>query len=483
MEETNIMSLFDMDEYSEDMIIQVLNKTTHNEQLEFFKILEKMYYTSKTKIVEALLERLFMDDTLNISSLLRVQIIFLFEKEGMTSTMMNRVYELIEKDETLEAITKFDVLKYVFREFKLYTKQFLVLLNEILCSHRFEEDFRYRSVLDCKSYVPTKEDFTKVLETCFNSETFMTRNKILMCQYMMNHPHHYDHTLFSPKNAMDFLIDVLTDTDMNDEFRMDVADIFLNMEDITEELRDLSIQMIDDYGKRKNRFSFYHNQENIHYVDTSSIQKTLDHLNHAFPFTANIDRVISQIKLFQEYLELNDVSKRKINVALIRIQNDRSCYGSHQNSLSDILTMIFSFIIQHRYSDELKKRMMEELIEMSGKCATGYVIRLVNILSGFDDNFKVVIPIPEAMKSVLYHRLNTQILEIQDEDIKNDVLYELTLPSSLVHQRPNFLKFFREIFPQLKEDLYSQFKDQLTDTDFDLYLKRIVINYEGYSTE
>lgn len=71
---------------------------------------------------------------------------------------------------------------------------------------------------------------------------------------------------------------------------------------------------------------------------------------------------------------------------------------------------------------------------------------------------------------------------IEDEDERSEVLYEITLPSTCIHLRRNFLKFFRNVFPTLKDEMYEQFKDDMSDTDFDLYLKRIVINYEGYET-
>lgn len=480
----DILDLFDMERHSEEDVVKVLSGATTTEQLEFYKVLEKMYFTSKTRTVHRLMRRLFMDETLNMSDILRIQIVYTFDEMDVDDEIMERLYQMIEGSKELEAITKFDALKYVFYSYRQYADKYIVLLKSILSSTMFEEDFRYRSLLESRTYLPSKQMFTDVMMTSFYEGHFSTRNKILLCQYAMNHPHHYDTNVFDQNIALQFLSSVLCDPTMNDEYRMDVADILLNMDSISEELRDQAIRMIDEYGTRKNRFSFYHNQENVHYVDTTSIQHTLEYLNQKFPFANThhrLDRVIHEIKDLADYKSLSEDDQKKVNVALIRIQNDRSSYGSHNNTLHDVLCMVYACIQSHRHVLELRKRLMEELLDMSGKCATGYVIRLVNVLSGFDDNFKVQMTPEESMKSALFHRLNQRIFEMEDEDLKNDVLYELTLPSSLVHMRTNFLRFFRETFPFLKEDLYQEFKDQMTDTDFDLYLKRIVINYEGYS--
>jgi hypothetical protein len=116
---------------------------------------------------------------------------------------------------------------------------------------------------------------------------------------------------------------------------------------------------------------------------------------------------------------------------------------------------------------------------MSGKCSTGYVVRLLNVLSGFDD-FSIQIPIEESLKSMFFHRINQKIKDIEDFEKRDHVLYEMTIPSSYPELRPHFLGFFREIFSQLKEELYKSFEKDMTVTDFDLYLRKVLYDYEGH---
>jgi hypothetical protein len=481
----NITDLFDMEKYTEDDVILQLNQKSNDEKLEYVKILEKMYYTCKSSSICRLLKRLLLDDTLEMSVILRLQIIYLFENE-VDDTMATKVYQLlVEPSKELEITCQFEVLKFMFTYYPQYIEKFFDVLKTILFKRELDEDYRYRSMLESKKILQNKTYYTKILKVCFESDAFCTRNKMLQAQYMINHPLDFDPEMFPLQIVYDYLMSVLMDEEMCYENRVDVADIILNLDDMDEEWKNLAIHVIDECGRETNQFSFYHNQENVHYVDTSSIQNILEYLNHTYTpqycgVSTFCEKVRTEISNMQLYKSMEEEEKKRIHVALMRIQNDRSCYGVQRNSLYDIMLMVLSHIRHHKYREELQKRLFEELVEMSGKCATGYVIRLVNVLSGFDDKFFVRIPPEESMKSVLFHKLNEKMFQIQDEEEKNEVLYEITLPSSFPHLRRNFLKFFRDVFPNLKDEMYQKFKEEMSDTDFDLYLRRIVINYEGY---
>ena len=308
---------------------------------------------------------------------------------------------------------------------------------------------------------------------------------MLMCQYVTNHPTHFPQDAFASSYLVEYLVSVLSDEQMCYENRLDAADIVLNIPDVEDAWRNLAIDTIDICGRQTSQFSFYHNQENIHYVDISSIEVALEYLNHTYPTQSRLkhrfdDSLLTKVKKMDAYQKANETERKNIHVAIVRIQNDRSSYGPHSNSLYEVTSMVLSHIESHTHRSELQSRLIEELLEMSGKCATGYVIRMVNVLSGFDDKFSVRVPVTESMKSLLFHRLNEKIFAIEDEEVKSDILYEITLPSSVLHLRQNFLKFFRDVFPSLENEMFEHFKDQMTDTEFDMCLRNIVIQYEGY---
>jgi hypothetical protein len=95
--------------------------------------------------------------------------------------------------------------------------------------------------------------------------------------------------------------------------------------------------------------------------------------------------------------------KLKIKKALERIQNDTVIYENM--TLSDIFQRVLNRVFKmykQEYFPELINRVYEELTESEGFCASGYVARLLNILSG-------------------YPEIDIQISEPQIEDISIDL--------------------------------------------------------------
>ena len=82
---------------------------------------------------------------------------------------------------------------------------------------------------------------------------------------------------------------------------------------------------------------------------------------------------------------------QKIKLSMQRIFMDRALYSKFNNSLLNILLKIYSYIQTRNdesIKEELYKRMIQELEEMSGTCSSGFASRLVNILSGHE-NFNI----------------------------------------------------------------------------------------------
>ena len=64
-------------------------------------------------------------------------------------------------------------------------------------------------------------------------------------------------------------------------------------------------------------------------------------------------------------------------------------------------------------------------------------------------------------------------------DFQECVLEELTVNTSRFSDRQNFSLFFRTVIPKIREDMYSEFKEHLDDTSFDLYMRKALMKYEG----
>lgn len=66
-------------------------------------------------------------------------------------------------------------------------------------------------------------------------------------------------------------------------------------------------------------------------------------------------------------------------------------------------------------------------------------------------------------------------VEIFAENVYN----EMTLDISKFNQRGNFLYFFRTSMPEIKEEMYTEFKGLISDDEFDLYFRNALMIYEG----
>ena len=176
----------------------------------------------------------------------------------------------------------------------------------------------------------------------------------------------------------------------------------------------------------------------------------------------------------------------------------------------------------------MKDRLLEELVDMSGTCSSGFASRLVNVISGFGD-FNIRISWKDQIIANLTGRLNAKIkniistdLSVEElkqlyylmyyeydkssdtkpesveeffekseksdnmlnlEDIKaeyqNRVLCEMMIAPSAYADRKHFIKFFREHLLSIREEMYEEFCKHITDTDYDLYFRMALINYDG----
>ena len=228
--------------------------------------------------------------------------------------------------------------------------------------------------------------------------------------------------------------------------------------------------------------TIFNNKQNIHNIhidkSTEKILQTIfsKQLNKDLTFENIKQDILSPIKDKITSLQ-NDLDL--LNISFNRIELDNSLYGSMNTNLKTILVRIQNYISNHKHSTELQSRLKEELISSSGKCSTGYGTRLLNVLSGYDD-LSINISIEDSIKGKVSGRLNKLIREIEDEDKRNDVMFEMTLTSdSEILNRGNFLEFFRDNIGDIKRDIWDEVNEYLGYDEYELYFERVVSSYEG----
>lgn len=220
----------------------------------------------------------------------------------------------------------------------------------------------------------------------------------------------------------------------------------------------------------------------------------------------------------------------KMIISLNRINIDRILYSKYNQTLSNILIKVWSFLSQHESKHEIINRLLEELYDMSGTCSSGFASRLVNIISGFSD-YNIKISFTDQIIANFIARLNASTRKITEsdsiyfrekhrdiillymknnklidnkinnidkdkiiddflkdnkqekinlavQDFSDNVILEM-LDSDNYENRPSFIQFFCDTMPIIRQELYEEFKHYVSDYEFDLSIRSGISSYEG----
>jgi hypothetical protein len=188
------------------------------------------------------------------------------------------------------------------------------------------------------------------------------------------------------------------DNHLDYDRRADAADVLIQLGSPVSKIKGRDIIIILGRDGDCNRIStIFSNAQNVH---TTEVEKSVSdileffvgyptHLINKKPI--EFEYIRSQIKetLRKERpIENNEVPTLKeynIILAMNRISMDRVLYSKYNNTLSNIFIKVWSYLTVHENYKEMYTRLLEELEEMSGTCSTGFVSRMVNVVSGFGE--------------------------------------------------------------------------------------------------
>ncbi len=288
------------------------------------------------------------------------------------------------------------------------------------------------------------------------------------------------------KNGREYLQDLLLSIASNAEqeynLRADATDVLLQLGD--KKYVDIAREIILTLGHgNSKRRSLYSNAQNVHTREIEdSVKDALEYLQTFDMLKINkqpitLDYVENEIGKLTIQFQIEEEKVRKIKIALNRIGMDRVLYSKFNCTLEHILLQVWSYIIGHENEEELKKRILEELVEMAGTCSSGFATRIINTISGFGD-FNMRISWRDQIISNFTGRLNARIREMDNLNQQEKVMAEMTVENSNYENRKHFLKFLRKNILSIRGELYEEFKVHLDDTDFDLHFRAAVSMYE-----
>lgn len=241
--------------------------------------------------------------------------------------------------------------------------------------------------------------------------------------------------------------------------RADAADILINCND--KYLKQIGEHEITILGSGTDYFT---NNQNVHIKSIEkSCEKNLEILMIKVYITQDI--LIS----LNEFKELIGEEKyNQLDLAIERIISDRSVYTKYKLTLVSIFCKVYSYIKTSSSKYHLSIRLYEELLDSIGVCSSGFMARIVNCLSGFDD-FSVGINFEDQVSAYFTNIVNTKIKLIDNND--------LILQEMIDGGGPTLRKFLLKNLSDIRESMFQDFKDYISDVDFDIYFKKAYIKY------
>lgn len=559
--------IFDM-ELSLKLRIKIIIKYYSNNPEDFLEIISRingMYSFSGTKTLEKFLYSIITETEL--SSFLKIECCMsllnfkeleeeIFEKDEESFKEIKRksndeikirnndrnllAYEALnivcsQLDENLSTPYKVETICHLMKNDD-YKDESIFYFFKIINNEILDCDYRYKTILSLeKRDIINKKFF--IFESCFEflKKTFnFTMYRILSSQNLLqNFEIHEDKRCI----IENILIQFAKNEDLDYNLRADASDVLLNLgtDDMKKEGRNIIFELGRINGLNKTIFD---NAQNVHVTEieksvldiiknlsnypTMRLQENNNHIDYEY--------VQKEINNAIDELNPDDLKKSRIQVSFNRIYMDKALYFN--NSISNILVKVWSYINNNENKNEMIKRLIEELDEMSGTCSSGFASRIINSITGFGEfnlhiswedqivsNFtgrlnayarkitnsdsifftdnKVFNEVLKLfiINNNLFSGMNINIEERKDkyllhknidcvkkeciEEFSENVINEMTVTSSKFANRQHFLLFFKTHMPLIYKELFDEFKDLITESEFDLSFRRAISVYEG----
>jgi len=337
--------------------------------------------------------------------------------------------------------------------------------ESIVTNDKLSSEYRYKTALSIEKRLGYVIDCMRAF---ISTETNEVRYRILAGQFLYTHADTY---------GSEYLLSIARSPSYEVNIRADSADVLLQFGDAS--FKERAKEIIKELGRIDGPvMTLFNNAQNVHTVEIEeSVNVILEKLHESITVPSSI--TLESIE--REYAkECQERTNSDIELAINRIRIDRAIYGKFSLTLHRILLLVWTYIQSKPEETRiiLTKRLGEELTEMAGTCSSGYSSRIVNTLSGFDD-FTIRISWRDQIIGNLNGRLNALIRNMDNLDLQEKILEEMTISTSKYEARAHFLDFFRDNVLSIRDEMHAEFREYMDDTTFDLYFRQSISNYES----
>jgi hypothetical protein len=358
-------------------------------------------------------------------------------------------------------------------ETKKYYMETLSKFISIITDIRLDCEYRYKTLMNIQNLSNSEMSYLQdgYLAFFVHPKTFI-RYKILSSQFLLQRIKKSTNidlmfTLngktISNEDVCNIvnrdLVSFALDTELDYDLRADVSDLLLRLGDYNS--KTIGKEVISLLGREGGVRTLYTNRQNVHdeTID-ESVRKFILFLGSLKSDSSGngSENCFSEIKREIEESDLKESERDLVKSSLLRISIDQTLYEGGQ-TLQTIFNKIWRIILDHEHRSLLKKRMIEELIDMANTCSSGHVSRVVNILCGFEvegRTFSLEIGWKRQIQSNLVARLTRRIKDLELEDERDEILEEMSMSGNIL-SKPRLSFFFRNNLVPIRDELFSEF--------------------------
>jgi hypothetical protein len=436
---------FELDEKIRLELFQKYNNKNFEDAVELINRISGMYQFSGSKILESFLFNVCI--FLNVYTIIKLEaakgLLAFYENEEKIDSNDSDELKLIKK-ESNDAIIKrnnirnkngYKALDYVcydldnlptpcmiealamLMESDDYKNNCNKYLLELINNNKINSDFRYKMILSLENKNIKNKLFymTNACLEFIKNENNILNYRILSGQYLLQK---CELEKQQKNEIQNILYNFAIDKDVEYDSRADSADTLLSLGD--EDFKNKASLIITELGQINGKVhNIFENAQNVH---ASNIEKSVQEILNVllmYPTLKIKDDIIDY-----SYVELNinklidnqNIEKNvleRIKLSLNRIKLDRMLYSNC--TLSTIIVKLWSYIVNNKNKDEMLKRLVEELDDMSGTCSSGFLSRLINVITGFGE-FNIYISFDEQIVANFSGRLNALARNITNKD-------------------------------------------------------------------
>lgn len=378
----------------------------------------------------------------------------------------------------------------IFSDDKKYVKNAKECIMKIIKTLEYPSEYRYKiiSSFNSKTGISTlmnkaklkieyDPEFLVELQTDFFWETRNNiRYRILSGQHLLD--------LFEndedKRKICEELIDIASNYEDDDfeNIRADAADVIINrgIGEFKERAREIITRLGFVKGKKVKKLTdksknVFNDRQNVHdHLINKSVQEFIKSLAITDEKIESYDIVHNEVTDLLYKSNLEQKIRIKAFKSLNRISIDTDTFTEYRITTSEIFVHVWRKITNSEFKEELKKRLIEELIDMCDTCASGHAARLINILNGY--GFELKIEWKDQVKSNMSARMQKRIQNIKDENLIELVILGMD-DNAEPEEKDAFLKFVTNEIPSLKKELFDEFVGgkYIFEKDFETYFQ------------